>query len=339
MTQGMNRTGASGFLSLARHHHVLDIRKKNEFNKAHIPRAINIPFPINLKALKNAFGLEGEVPHPEKFIDNFSGWKNEILCYIKEVPNLLVYCQSGGLRSLYFYQLLKEYRVSLIFLKGGYREYCNYQDSYFNDLEIPQLYVIYGKTGCGKTETIRSLRDSGQQVIAFADLAKHRGSAFGALPQLDQPTSSQFQHHLLAQCMSLDLTKPVFVEREAAHIGSVSIPESLLKIMEKAKIIQLEIPKSARVKYLLTQYTESDIPQLSKALRKIRGRLTTADCEKAMTHLRHRQLRKFAEIVVGYYDSTRNYQHNSKREIIKLNFQDVNPSKTAHQINTCINIE
>ncbi len=51
-------------------------------------------------------------------------------------------------------------------------------------------------TGSGKTELLHHLSDSGEQVLDLEGLANHKGSAFGALGQADQPTNEQFENDL-----------------------------------------------------------------------------------------------------------------------------------------------
>jgi tRNA 2-selenouridine synthase len=46
-------------------------------------------------------------------------------------------------------------------------------------LSNPNLKILGGYTGTGKTEILHSLKKRGQQVIDLEGLANHRGSAFG----------------------------------------------------------------------------------------------------------------------------------------------------------------
>ena len=47
--------------------------------------------------------------------------------------------------------------------------------------------VIHGVTGSGKSRLLRALAAAGAQVLDLEDLAAHRGSLLGSLPERPQP--------------------------------------------------------------------------------------------------------------------------------------------------------
>ena len=56
-----------------------------------------------------------------------------------------------------------------------------------------------GMTGSGKTRILHELRALGQQVIDLEELAQHRGSSFGSMNKLVQPTQEQFENNLASE--------------------------------------------------------------------------------------------------------------------------------------------
>ncbi|MBT8185976.1 MAG: hypothetical protein KJN76_14120 [Eudoraea sp.] len=324
------------FLQNLKSNVVLDIRPLADYQKGHVPNAINLPFPIRLNALRKEYRQAVDEKQLCSYIENAAQWKVKVLNYLKKKQVLYVYCQAGGLRSFYFNQLLNNFHGSLVFLKGGYDSFRSFQLNYFKSLEIPHLYVLKGKTGCGKTEIIRELKKLGKQILPFADIARHRGSAFGSYPQTDQPTSAQFQHNLLQECLELDLSKPVFVEEEGAFIGSVNIPESLFSKFQSAKTILLKVPKTSRLTYLVGQYADSTDSGLIYALKKIESRLAAADFRNATTFLLAGRRRDFVSLLLDHYDRSNTYRYQGINILSTLELSEVDPFKTARLISAFV---
>ena len=65
--------------------------------------------------------------------------------------------------------------------------------------------VVHGVTGSGKSRLLGALRAAGAQVLDLEDLAAHRGSVLGNLPERPQPSQKMFES-LLLQKLLLALT-------------------------------------------------------------------------------------------------------------------------------------
>ena len=102
------------------------------------------------------------------------------------------------------------------------------------------IIVIGGYTGTGKTEILRMIGLSGEQVIDLEGLAHHKGSVFGALGQEDQPTNEQFENDIGQVWRSFDLSRPVWFEDESRMIGKVSLPEPVLNQINSGMLVRLE---------------------------------------------------------------------------------------------------
>src|SRR3970282_2471240 len=78
-------------------------------------------------------------------------------------------------------------------VEGGYK---NYRRQVLADLEtLPQglqFRVVCGATGSGKSRLLRVLHEQGAQVLDLVELAQHRGSLLGNLPNEPQPAQKKF---------------------------------------------------------------------------------------------------------------------------------------------------
>ncbi len=79
-------------------------------------------------------------------------------------------------------------------LEGGYKSYRNYILGRLS--EKRKMIVLGGLTGSSKTHILRHLESTGQQIIDLEGLANHKGSAFGALGELPQPSTEHFANML-----------------------------------------------------------------------------------------------------------------------------------------------
>ena len=64
----------------------------------------------------------------------------------------------------------------------------------------------------------------GEQVIDLEGLAHHKGSAFGALGELVQPTTEQFENKLCQALSRIDPERLLWIEDESRNVGRCVIP-------------------------------------------------------------------------------------------------------------------
>ena len=94
---------------------------------------------------------------------------------------------------------------------------------------------------------LHEMKKLGAQVIDLEGMANHRGSAFGAIGQDEQPPSQQFQNELFHLLAQLDMDQPVWVESESLTIGKVYLPQPFWESMNEAPSLVLNGPKEIRV--------------------------------------------------------------------------------------------
>jgi tRNA 2-selenouridine synthase len=313
---------------------VIDVRSPVEFQNGHISHAHNVPIfsdeerahigtvyakQSQEKALK--LGYEYIQPKLESFI-----FESEKIAPQKEVA---VHCWRGGMRSHAFAEHLSSHGFAKVYLFiGGYKAYRNYVLQSFN--KDVKLFIIGGFTGSGKTEILNFLRKDGLQMIDLEALANHKGSAFGGIGKLNQPTSEQFENNLFQEWNKLDFSKKIFLEDESFSIGSVNLPIALYKKMCDAPLLFIDIPKEERAKFLVSEYANIDKQALAEALRRISKRLGDQNTRNALEFLEKENYFEVAMITLKYYDKAYRevLDHRESKNIFTLKL-----NKTDHREN------
>ena len=246
---------------LGRFDAVVDCRSPSEYAEDHIPGAISAPVlddaertavgtlykqasPFEAKKVGAALVARNVARHVETiFAGKDRGWRP------------IVYCWRGGKRSAAMAHILREIGWEARTLAGGYRGYRRWVVAQLET--IPQKFlfrVVHGPTGSGKSRLLGALRRAGAQVLDLEDLAAHRGSVLGNLPDRPQPTQKWFESQLLHELSALDPARPLFVEGESKKIGQLQVPEALIASMRASPCIVLDTAIEVRVSLLLEEY-------------------------------------------------------------------------------------
>jgi len=240
---------------------IIDARTPSEFAEDHVPGAISAPVlydaeraevgtlykqvsPFEANKLGGALVARNVARHIEShWKDNPKSWRP------------LVYCWRGGKRSGAMAHILREIGWEAQTLPGGYKAYRRWV---VQELEqVPERFdfrVVHGATGSGKSRLLFALAEAGAQVLDLEDLAAHRGSVLGGLPNRPQPSQKMFESLLLKRLSLLKETKPVYVEGESKKIGQLQVPEALIAHMRAAACVRLETDTETRVTLLLQEY-------------------------------------------------------------------------------------
>ena len=216
-------------------------------------------------------------------------------------------------------------------LKGGYKGYRGLMNDLFNNLDI---ILIGGNTGSGKTEVLYELRNLGAQIIDLEGLANHKGSAFGSVGMPPQPTNEQFQNLVIEEFLLMDNKRQIFLEDESAHIGKVSIPESLWTKMKSSPLISLSIPLKARIDRLVKDYGKNDRSELEACIRKIERKLGGQNVHAAIEQLHNGDLASVAALMLRYYDKSYQLLINRKETniIARIGPDETDPKSIANKI-------
>lgn len=248
---------------------IIDARSPGEFAEDHLPGAINCPVlndeervrvgtlykqvnAFEAKKIGAALVARNIGTHIENlFLDMPREWKP------------LVYCWRGGNRSGAMAHILARIGWHAVQLDGGYKEFRRHVN---DDLSrLPQQFryrVICGTTGSGKSRLLQTLHARGAQVLDLEQLAEHRGSVLGHLPQAPQPSQKMFETRLWETLRGFDPGQEIFIESESKKVGNVRVPESLITAMRASPCIALQLPQEARVELLMADYAHFvDNPQ------------------------------------------------------------------------------
>jgi len=240
---------------------VIDARSPAEYAEDHLPGAISLPVledgerervgtlykqvsPFAARKLGAALVAKNIARHLEgPLAAQVKGWRP------------LVYCWRGGKRSAAFVHVLREVGWEAHALEGGYKSYRRFViDELATRPGEFDFRVIHGATGSGKSRLLRSLAQAGAQTLDLEELAAHRGSVLGDLPDRPQPSQKAFESQLLARLGALERSRPVYVEGESRKIGQLQVPEALIERMRAADCALLEASTATRVALLMDEY-------------------------------------------------------------------------------------
>jgi tRNA 2-selenouridine synthase len=240
---------------------IVDVRSPAEYERDHIPGAINCPVLDDnerarvgtIHARESAFAARkvgaalvarNIARHLETvFADKPRNW----------AP--LVYCWRGGKRSAAMALVLRQTGWDAKQLAGGYKAFRRHVITETNQLASAQSFkVICGLTGSGKSALLSALQQLGAQVLDLEGLAHHRGSVLGDMPRGGQPAQKKFESRLWKTLQGFDPSQCVFVEAESQRIGNLYIPTALIEGMRASPCLLLETPESVRVDLLLREY-------------------------------------------------------------------------------------
>ncbi len=303
---------------------ILDVRSPGEFKKGHIPNAFNIPLFTDkerarvgtvYKQESKEAAIELGYTYVNPKLDHFISESRKLA----STGRLVVHCWRGGMRSQSFAKHLAKNRFNEVsVIMGGYKSYRNLV---LNELANPiPIRVLGGYTGSGKTRILNELKNRQEQVIDFEGLAHHKGSAFGAIGQKNQPTVEQFENNLFHLVKQLDTNKPVWVEDESHSIGKVRIPVPFYIQMKSAKLYFIDIPREERAKYLAKEYGVLDKSKLEEAIQKITKRLGGLRTKEAIEKLKNNDFFGVALLLLQYYDKT---YHKALTKRNHINVQEI----------------
>jgi tRNA 2-selenouridine synthase len=215
---------------------------------------------------------------------------------------IALHCWRGGMRSAAMAWALDLYGFEVCTVRGGYK---NFRHWALRQCQRPYpLSVIGGMTGSGKTRILARLREAGEQTIDLEDLAQHRGSAYGSLNRLIQPTQEQFENNLAIQLAKMDPQRPIWIEDESQNIGKCLLPKPLWNQLRNATLFDLQVPLEDRIAALLEEYGGLDKDFLVESTERICKRLGPEQTRNAISAIREDRMADFIRQVLVYYDKT-----------------------------------
>ena len=324
---------------------MLDVRAPIEFDKGAFPEAVNLPIlndherhqiGIRYKAAGDeaARRLGLQLLGPEGIDARISAWHE----YLKTKSEAVLYCFRGGDRSRVACDWLAKTGVVVPRVLGGYKALRKHLLDVYETL--PQLILISGKTGCGKTSFLNHFTNA----IDLEGIANHRGSAFGGHLS-PQPSQVDFENAAAISFLKLRRKPEILLEDEGRLIGRISIPVSLQNRMKVAPLLVIEEPLDCRAdrifqEYIMLQWKQYDVyfkkhPDLyfrdyllnaldaikkrlgGVAHREIRRQMLDACQHHDLTDSLELHRRWIKTLLVDYYDPMYEYQIGKKSDRIK----------------------
>lgn len=246
---------------LAQFDAIIDARSPSEFALDHLPGAINCPVlddeqrirvgtlykqvgAFEAKKLGAALVSRNIADHLEqRFGEQPREWRP------------LIYCWRGGNRSGSLTHVLAKIGWPAAQLAGGYQAFRRHVFASLAHLPQPLSFrVLCGPTGSGKSRLLQALAGLGEQVLDLEQLAGHRGSILGHLPESAQPGQKLFESRLWFALSRLDPGRVVYVEAESKKIGNLRVPEALMTQMRAAECIDLQLNRDERIVLLQQEY-------------------------------------------------------------------------------------
>lgn len=237
------------------HTRAVDVRSEGEYAEAAVPGFVNLPILTNPERHEVgtcykqkgqeaaiALGQELTAPHRHKRAE---AWR--VALENAEFP--LLTCFRGGLRSRIACEWLEAGGHRVLQVEGGYKAM---RQELLGEIErAPELLVISGPTGSGKSELLRACARGGVPALDLERHANHKGSAFGASLTRPQPAQATFENMV---GLALRRGAPRIVEDESALIGLVAVPAALRKRIEAGRVVRVRMSAEERAGRIYREY-------------------------------------------------------------------------------------
>lgn len=343
----ISKVGIQDFLSLRAKHLVFDVRSPGEYNHAHIPGAYILPLFTDeeRKVVGTAYKQQSREQAIKIGLDYFGAKMRKMVEEVEALQKgrndktVLVHCWRGGMRSAGVAWLLDLYGFKVYTLVGGYKAYRQWARERF---EQPYpLNIIGGYTGSGKTHVLHELKDMGHSTIDLEGLAKHRGSAFGAMEGEPCPTQEMFENQLAEELSASPFSGNlgVWLEDESQRIGTINIPQPLWANMRKSPVCFLEVPFEERLVHITEEYGIQPKDKLAEAVQRIQKRLGPLETKMTLQYLEEGNIIEAFRILLKYYDKQYNKalekRDEPEAEIQYISCDRVDAADNAQRIIRC----
>ena len=314
----VQRLTVEEFLSRSKGKTIIDVRSPKEFAHAHIPGAISLPlFSDDERAeVGTAYKHQGREAAMMIGLKYYGANMQRIISGIKEAgkpKELYVHCWRGGMRSGVVSWMLDLFGYKVFTLEKGYKSFRHFILAQF-EKKYP-FHILGGRTGSAKTLVLHELKKKNQQTIDLEHIAKHKGSAFGALGELPPPSQEMFENILANKLFELhQKNKSIWLEDESQRIGKVIIPTSFFQWMRKSICYFLTIPFEQRLDFIVEGYGKLDTKSLVEATQRIQKRLGGLETKNAIQYIEQGAIKEAFSILLKYYDKW--YEKNAQNQVL-----------------------
>lgn len=310
----------------------IDVRSPKEFEEDHIPEAINLPIFNNEERAEvgTIYKLKGRDEAVIRGTEIGGQRIGDIINGMADIQgrNIVICCARGGMRSGAVAALLDSLGIKTFRLKDGYKSYRRYVLERLNTFPIkPEIFILQGLTGAGKTEIIRYIKNS----IDLEDLAGHRSSIFGAIG-LKQNSQKAFDSGLCSGIVKFKDEAYIVLEGESRKIGNLHIPDNIFMQMRSSPAIYIDTPMSRRVEIIKKEYDRfHEHDKVISIVKSLKRKLSSAKTEKLLQLYSSGKVEEFIEILLAdYYDAL--YGYTLKKMTYIATLVNHNSAETASQV-------
>ena len=297
----------------------IDVRSPKEFEEAHIPNAVNIPVFDNLEreligtlyktegkrtAIREALRIIGP-----KVFDIYLEFEK----YYKKDYEMIVYCARGGMRSSTITALLKEFSMPLAKLAGGYKGYRQYlNDTLPSLIKEFQIITLYGKTGTGKTNILKKMKEIGYDILDLEGCANNRGSLLGGIG-LGEKHSQKYFESLVFESLLNAKTKTILTEGESRRIGNIVMPVFLNESLVSSRKLYIEASLEKRIETIRKEYLKENLDsnEIIEAISKLKKYISHGQVDEYIAQINNNEFDfVISDLIEKYYDKV--YSNKNK---------------------------
>lgn len=307
---------------------LIDVRSPSEYESETIPGSVNIPiFDDKERETIGTIYKQDSMENAKK-IGIEVGAKNLPIIFDrvsqldKQYNSLIFFCARGGFRSSALVSLFRSLGINSIKLDGGYKGYRKYINEHLPTLVGKVHFVVlYGNTGTGKTDILKSLQSQGMNILDLEGCANHRGSILGNVGLGEQNSQKMFES-LVYNSLKTRNSNLVFVEGESQRIGKDVIPKYLYDAMNKGVFIKIEASLEKRIDNLFKEYVHGTDGELISSLNLLRKYLGDKNIDKYIELVnQHEYKQVIEELIIKYYDPL--YEHKNRKYCAVFHNDDI----------------
>lgn len=302
-------------------HTLIDVRSPKEYAESSIPGSLNIPvFNDEERAeVGTIYKQVGQAEAKKRGLDIFAAKLPLFIAEFEAIEtSMTVFCWRGGMRSKTAATVLDLMGIHAHRLTGGIRTYRHWVVEELEKIDYkPELLVLNGYTGSGKTVILHKLAEAGEPTIDLEGLAGHRGSIFGQIG-LEGSNQKNFESLLLHDLKRTAREEVVFIEGESKRIGKVTMPTFLYNKKEHSQQLIIQLPIEERVRITLEDYKPWERPeQFKSAFEQIKKRIHVPIAKEIKDALDTGDFEKVTLLLLEHYYDPR-YQHSTGKVDDKL---------------------
>lgn len=311
---------------------IIDVRSPQEHKEASIPGAINIPIFDDEERKEIGYLYVNESVEKAKKVGIEAVSKKLPLIYEqiseldKKYDKLILFCARGGMRSSSLCSLFSTLGMDTYKLSGGYKGYRKFiNEQLIKVNENIKYIVVHGKTGVGKTELLKYLKEKDMDVLDLEEAANHRGSLLGNVGLGKGRSQKQFEA-LVYETIKNRKSNYVFVEGESKRIGNIIIPDYIYSSMEKGIHVLADADLDFRAGLIIKEYTNSEnaVEEILLSLDSLERYISSKNIERYKDFVLKGEFEEVAkELMVKYYDPMYLNGINKYKYDLNINIQDI----------------